>query len=54
MEEEKEKKNEAICMKYQEEQSLEEGCKHPKDYCPYRQSCLIYFYSKEKSRDQEK
>ncbi len=40
-----------LCFKYQEEQRIEEGCKHPKDYCPYRQSCLIYFYSKEKKQE---
>jgi hypothetical protein len=52
----KENKNkehtEAFCLKYQETQALEEGCKHPNDYCPHRQSCLIHFYSKEKKREE--
>ncbi len=44
---EKEILTEAFCTKYNETQALEEGCKHPHDYCPYRESCLIYFYTKE-------
>ncbi len=46
-EKEKEGLTEAFCAKYNETQFLEEGCKHPNDYCPYRNSCLIYFYTKE-------
>jgi len=51
MESEKEKKEEkedqVYCMKYQEYQKLEEGCKHPKEYCPYRESCPIHLFGKD-------
>jgi len=36
-----------LCMKYQEYQRIEEGCKHPKEYCPYRQTCPIQLFGKD-------
>ena len=52
--EEKENFNEVFCAKYNEPQKLEEGCKHPNDYCQYRQSCLIYFYEQENRKKKTK
>ncbi|NPA40310.1 MAG: hypothetical protein GXO57_07705 [Thermodesulfobacteria bacterium] len=54
-EEDKEEKNKegkeeeelVLCMKYQEYQRIEEGCKHPKEYCPYRQTCPIQLFGKD-------
>ncbi len=50
MEEEKKKKNEeeelVYCEKYKEYVKLSEGCKHPKDYCAFREKCLIHLYGK--------
>lgn len=48
---EKEMEETGFCQKYQEEVPLSEGCRHPKDYCPYRQACFLYFLSKEKGRE---
>ncbi len=49
-EEEKEKEEEKLfCEKYKEWQGAEERCKHKKDYCQFRQQCLVYL--REKMRD---
>ncbi len=39
-----------FCLKFQEEVPLEEGCRHPKDYCPHRTACLLNLVLKEKRR----
>lgn len=32
------------CEYFQEQRTLKEGCKNLKEYCPYKNQCLIYFY----------
>ncbi|MBA2847906.1 hypothetical protein G4V39_06310 [Thermosulfuriphilus ammonigenes] len=39
-----------FCQKFSEEIPLNEGCRHPKDYCPHRQACMLYFLFKEKKK----
>ncbi|WP_417909460.1 RNA polymerase II-associated protein [Candidatus Electronema sp. PJ] len=37
------------CTKYKEKMDAAQAlCKHPHDYCQYRQSCLIQFLEREK------
>ncbi len=48
------KEETGFCAKDNEYVPLEEGCRHPQDYCPHRQSCLIYFFQKEKEREKKK
>ncbi len=48
------KEETGFCAKDNEYVSLEKGCRHPHDYCPHRQSCLIYFFQKEKRREEKK
>ncbi|WP_156955584.1 hypothetical protein [Thermodesulfobacterium hydrogeniphilum] len=36
----------AYCEKYREYVKLTDGCKHPKEYCAFREKCLIYLYKK--------
>ncbi len=36
-----------FCAKDGEYSPLAKGCRHPKDYCPHRKSCLIHFLEKE-------
>ncbi|MCS7278707.1 MAG: hypothetical protein NZ530_01435 [Thermodesulfobacteriaceae bacterium] len=33
------------CEYFQEWKTLKDGCKNLREYCPYRNQCLIYFYS---------
>ena len=35
------------CQKDNVETPLEKGCKHPTDYCQYRQACMVHFLQKE-------
>ncbi len=42
------------CAKFQEEVPLEEGCRHPRDYCPHRKACMLFLIWKEKNRDEKK
>ena len=43
----KESEELVYCAKYQVYQKLEEGCKHPKEYCPYRQTCPLHLFNKD-------
>ncbi len=46
-EEKKEKEEEKLwCEHYREYVSIEEGCRHPNGYCPYRKQCVLYLSSK--------
>jgi hypothetical protein len=41
-----------VCEKYKEEMAQEEAaCRHPKEYCKFRSSCLIHFMSRENSKE---
>lgn len=41
-----------VCEKYKEEMTREEAvCRHPKEYCKFRSSCLIHFMSRENSKE---
>jgi len=42
-----------FCQKFQEEVPFAEGCRHPRDYCPYRQACMLYMVWKEKKKKGE-
>jgi len=52
---------ELICEKYKEKMKEDEACcRHPKEYCKFRSSCMIQFVSREnagcreeKSEDEE-
>ncbi len=35
------------CQKDARETPLDKGCRHPKDYCQFRQACMIHFLEKE-------
>lgn len=39
------KENKLYCEYFKEWISEEKGCKNLKEYCPYRNQCIIYFYS---------
>lgn len=42
-----------FCLKFQEEVPLEEGCRHPRDYCPHRTACFLYLIWKEKHQEKD-
>jgi hypothetical protein len=42
-----------FCAKDNVESPLDKGCRHPDDYCQYRQSCMIHFLDQEKRRDKK-
>ncbi len=42
------------CAKDNIEIDMNKGCRHPKDYCQYRSSCMIHFFEKERQRETEK
>ncbi len=39
-----------FCQKDSMEWALEKGCRHPSDYCQFRQACMIHFLEKERRR----
>jgi len=41
------------CAKDNSETDMQEGCKHPQDYCQHRKSCLIHFMEKERQREKK-
>ncbi len=41
---------EGFCEKDNISVELEKGCRHPNDYCQYRQACMIHFYDMENRR----
>lgn len=42
---------ELICEKYKEKMKAEEACcRHPGEYCKFRNACMIHFLSKETRR----
>ena len=41
---------EGFCQKDNIAVELEKGCRHPNDYCQYRQACMIHFYEMENRR----
>jgi hypothetical protein len=43
--------NPLLCQKDNIQIAAGRGCLHPKDYCRYRQACLIHFLEQEKARD---
>ncbi|MDA8163075.1 MAG: hypothetical protein M0022_09280 [Desulfobacteraceae bacterium] len=43
-----------FCQKDNRETALSRGCLHPKDYCPYRQSCMIYYLVREQAKGAER
>ncbi|MDH5298821.1 MAG: hypothetical protein OEV91_07365 [Desulfobulbaceae bacterium] len=46
---------ELVCEKYKEEMAEDEACcRHPKEYCKFRSSCLIHFLCKERGERREK
>ncbi len=38
------------CQKDAKEVPLDRGCRHPKDYCQFRQACMIHFLQKEREQ----
>ncbi|NDY43067.1 hypothetical protein G3N55_09455 [Dissulfurirhabdus thermomarina] len=42
-----------FCQKDNREVPLDEGCRHPKDYCQYRQACIVHFHERERARERE-
>ncbi len=46
---------ELVCEKYQEKVDSEKAvCRRPTEYCKFRNGCLLYFLSREKSGDEKK
>lgn len=45
-EKEKEEKEEKLWCEYYKE--FVKNCKRPDSYCPYRESCMVYFLTKNK------
>lgn len=46
---------ELVCEKYKETMQEEEACcRHPKEYCKFRSSCMIQFVSRENGGCKEK
>jgi hypothetical protein len=43
-----------FCQKENRESDISKGCLHPKDYCPFRQACIIHYFSREKAGDKQK
>jgi hypothetical protein len=43
--------NPLLCQKDNIQIAVGSGCVHPKDYCRYRQACLIHFLEQEKARE---
>ena len=41
---------EGFCQKDNIAVDLEKGCRHPNDYCQYRQACMIHFHELEQRR----
>jgi len=41
---------EGFCQKDNVMVDLESGCRHPNDYCQYRQACIIHFHELEQRR----
>ncbi len=39
------------CQKDGREVPLREGCRHPTDYCQFRQACMIHFLEQERRRE---
>ncbi|OCC14372.1 hypothetical protein DBT_2245 [Dissulfuribacter thermophilus] len=39
-----------FCQKDNCDAQISKGCRHPHDYCQFRQSCIIYFLEKEESK----
>ncbi len=43
-----------FCQKDNKEVDADKGCCHPKDYCPYRQACMIHYMEQERKRTEKK
>ncbi len=41
---------EGFCQKDNVMVELDKGCRHPKDYCQYRQACMVHFHELERRR----
>jgi hypothetical protein len=42
---------EGYCFKDRKKIDITAGCCHPKDYCPDRTSCMVYFLEQEQKRE---
>jgi len=41
-----------VCEKYKQKMTAAEArCRHPKEYCKFRSSCMIHFFAKERDDD---
>jgi hypothetical protein len=45
---------ESFCQKDNRPLPLKRGCVHPKDFCPYRQACIVHYLEQEKARAERK
>lgn len=43
-----------FCQKDNLKIAQNRDCLHPKDYCPYRTSCIIYYLQKEREREERR
>jgi len=41
-----------FCQKDNVEIPLDGGCRHPGDYCQFRQACMVHFLEKENKKNQ--
>ncbi len=39
-----------FCQKDNIETPMDKGCRHPLDYCQYRQACIVHFLEKESTK----
>jgi len=39
-----------FCAKDNREVDISKGCRHPHDYCKFRQSCIIHLLDQERKR----
>ncbi len=42
------------CQKDNIESPIEKGCRHPTDYCQFRNMCIIHFMEQERKSDNER
>jgi len=43
-----------LCQKDNQQIEAGKGCPHRRDFCPYRQSCIIHYLEQEKIRSSKK
>ncbi len=47
-------KKQGFCQKDNKPIDMDRGCIHPKDYCPFRSACIVFYEEKERRRKEKK